>query len=271
VSTSISTIRIAIEFEDDAHEVGTMKAVILVGGMGTRLRPLTFSIPKPLLPVGEKPILQIILEQLRAAGTEEVILATGYQAELIQAFCGDGSRFQLAISYFREEMPLGTAGPLSLVRHHFDADEHFLLMNGDILTNLDFGAFVDFSRRRQWSLTVGYTRHVYRSPFGVLSIKNDMLQSIVEKPAHEYCVSAGIYSIKGSALQWIPDREFFTVPDLMRALLAANKPVGCYYIEDCWMGLETVEHFEEALKIINGAAGVDSASRVVAAGGGSLR
>ncbi len=247
-----------------------MKALILVGGMGTRLRPLTFSIPKPLLPVGEKPILQIILEQLRGDGVGEVILATGYQAELIKAFCGDGSRFDLAISYVHEEMPLGTAGPLSLVRDRFDPDEHFLLMNGDILTNLDFGAFVAFSRRRQWDLTVGYTRHVYRSPFGVLSIKDQMVEGIVEKPTQEYSVSAGIYSMKGSSLEYIPDREFFTVPDLMRALLAAKKQVGCYFIEDCWIGLETVEHFEEALKVVNGAQEGGRPLVRVAGSGGSL-
>ncbi len=247
-----------------------MKALILVGGMGTRLRPLTFSIPKPLLPVGEKPILQIILEQLRGDGVGEVILATGYQAELIKAFCGDGSRFDLAISYVHEEMPLGTAGPLSLVRDRFDPDEHFLLMNGDILTNLDFGAFVAFSRRRQWDLTVGYTRHVYRSPFGVLSIKDQMVEGIVEKPTQEYSVSAGIYSMKGSSLEYIPDHEFFTVPDLMRALLAAKKQVGCYFIEDCWIGLETVEHFEEALKVVNGAQEGGRPLVRVAGSGGSL-
>ena len=92
-----------------------MKAVLLVGGLGTRLRPLTFSIPKPLLPVGERPILQIIIEQLKAAGFTELVLATGYQAELIQAFCGDGSRFGVAVRYVKEEQPLGTAGPLALV------------------------------------------------------------------------------------------------------------------------------------------------------------
>src|SRR5260370_7492167 len=114
------------------------KAVILVGGLGTRLRPLTFSIPKPLLPVGEKPILQLIIEQLRASGVSELILATGYQAELIQAFCGDGSKLGVRIRYVKEPTALGTAGPLSLVRDHFRENEFFLLMNGDILTQLHF-------------------------------------------------------------------------------------------------------------------------------------
>src|SRR5262245_41802711 len=110
-----------------------MKAVVLVGGLGTRLRPLTFSIPKPLLPVGEKAILQIIIEKLRDAGIREIVLATGYQAELIHAFCGNGSKFGVEVAYVHEEQALGTAGPLSLVRHRIQPGEYFLLMNGDIL------------------------------------------------------------------------------------------------------------------------------------------
>src|SRR5258708_8849586 len=114
-----------------------MKAMILVGGIGTRLRPLTFSIPKPLLPVGERPILQIIVEQMKGAGIEDIVLATGYQAELIRAFCGDGSKFGVNISYVHEREPLGTAGPLSLASQHFEGDHTFLLMNGHILTKLN--------------------------------------------------------------------------------------------------------------------------------------
>src|SRR6516164_7776731 len=103
-----------------------MKAMILVGGLGTRLRPLTFSIPKPLLPLGEKPILQIIIEQMKSASVEDIVLATGYQAELIQAFCGDGSKFGVNISYVHEQKPLGTAGPLSLARQQFRDQESIL-------------------------------------------------------------------------------------------------------------------------------------------------
>src|SRR5258708_38220682 len=135
------------------------KAVILVGGLGTRLRPLTFSIPKPLLPVGEKPILQIIIEQLRASGVSELILATGYQAELIQAFCGDGSKLGVRISYVKEPTALGTAGPLSLVRGHFRENKFFLLMHGDILTQLDFRSFLSYAQEDDCDLLVGYTKH----------------------------------------------------------------------------------------------------------------
>src|SRR5919201_2854168 len=136
-----------------------MKAVILAGGRGTRLRPLTFSIPKPLLPVGEKPILQVIIEQLRTAGFQELILATGYHAELIRTFCGDGSKFGLRISYVKENRHLGTAGPLSFVKDRFGENEFFLVMNGDILTRLNFKRFLETCRKADRDLAVGYVHY----------------------------------------------------------------------------------------------------------------
>ena len=155
-----------------------MKAVVLVGGLGTRLRPLTFSLPKPLLPVGERPLLQLLLEQLHASNVRDVILATGYHAELIHAFCGDGSRFGMRVQYVHEEEPLGTAGPLSLVRPLLDGED-FLLINGDILTHFDFRTIYEFRRTQGYDLVVAYTRHVYESPFGVLSLTGDDITGIV--------------------------------------------------------------------------------------------
>ena len=224
-----------------------MKAVLLVGGLGTRVRPLTFSIPKPLLPVGERPILQIIIEQLRDAGFGELILATGYQAELIQAFCGDGSRFGVSVTYVKEDKPLGTAGPLALVRAQVPP-EGVLLMNGDILTSLDFRRFVAAGRENGWDLTVGYTDYVHTLPFGVLSLRGDRVEGIVEKPSQEYRISAGVYWVSATALPFVPDRTFFNVPDLIRALLAAGRAVGAYHIKESWLGLESVEHFEQAVR-----------------------
>jgi NDP-sugar pyrophosphorylase family protein len=225
-----------------------VKAVLLVGGQGTRLRPLTFSIPKPLLPVGERPLLQIIIEQLRDAGISELVLATGYQAELIQAFCGDGSKFGVPVSYVKEDQPLGTAGPIALARGRLTPGEPFLLMNGDILTKLDFRAFFATARQRAWDLTVGYTTYVHTLPFGVLSLRDERVEGVVEKPSHEYLVSAGIYCVGAAAVPFVPDRQFFTMPDLMRALIAAGRSVGAYHIRESWMGLESVDHFEEAVR-----------------------
>ena len=222
-----------------------MRAVVLVGGLGTRLRPLTFSIPKPLLPVGETPLLQIIIEQLAAAGIDEIILATGYQAELIHAFCGDGRKFGVAIDYVHEDEPLGTAGPLGLVRERIGREEQFLLMNGDVLTQLDFRRMLEFARGHE--LTVAYTTYVYQSPFGVLSVQDERVIEVVEKPSVEYAISAGIYAVRGSALDRLPE-GFLAMPDLVQRLLDEGRSVGAYYIEEFWLGLETISRFEEAMR-----------------------
>jgi NDP-sugar pyrophosphorylase family protein len=225
-----------------------MKAMILAGGMGTRLRPLTFSIPKPLLPVGEKPILQKIMEQLRDAGITDLVLATGYHAELIRAFCGDGSKFGVSITYVHEHQPLGTAGPAGALKRQLTAGELLLLMNGDLITDLDFREFVESSRASACDLTVAYAKHTYRSPYGVLSIADGAVQGVTEKPATEYAISAGIYCLSGAALDLIPEETFYTMPELMTTLLAAGKRIHAYPIAGTWMGLESIEHFSEAVQ-----------------------
>jgi NDP-sugar pyrophosphorylase family protein len=228
-----------------------VKAVILVGGLGTRLRPLTFSIPKPLLPVGEKALLQIVIEQLRGYGVDEVILATGYQAELIHAFCDDGRKFGVEISYVHEDVPLGTAGPLSLLKGQFAPGERFIVMNGDVLTKLDFSRMLEFGEGGGHELTIGYTRYVYESPFGVLALDGDDVTGIVEKPRTEYPISAGIYVVSESALELVPDRTFFTMPELIDALLSRGRSVGAFHIEEFWIGLETIARFDEALSTLD--------------------
>ncbi len=222
--------------------------MILAGGMGTRLRPLTFSIPKPLLPVGEKPILQRIIEQLRDAGISDIVLATGYHAELVRAFCGDGSKFGVSVTYVHEQKPLGTAGPAAALSDQIPPGEFLLLMNGDLITDLDFRAFVASSRASGCELTVAYAKHVYRSPYGVLSIADGAVQGVTEKPETEYAISAGIYCLSSAALHLIPNDRFFTMPELMTKLLAAGQRIHAYPITGTWMGLESIEHFNEAVK-----------------------
>jgi NDP-sugar pyrophosphorylase family protein len=227
-----------------------MKAVVLVGGQGKRLRPLTFAVPKPLLAVGETPILQLILEQLRDAGCLDVTLATGYLAQLIEAFCGDGSRFGVRTSYIHEAKPLGTAGPLSLLRGRIEPDEFFILMNGDIVSRVKFPALVEFARSRDFELTVGYVDCVYQSPYGVLTLDGDEVAGVVEKPRVNYHVSSGIYVLKGSALARIPDDAFFTIPDLIQAVRAAGGRVGAYAIREYWQGVEDMGHIEAVTQVL---------------------
>lgn len=230
-----------------------MKAIVLAGGLGTRLRPLTFAVPKPLLAVGDKPILQHIIERLTEAGCDEIIMATGYLAELIEAFCGDGSRFGTRIRYIRESHPLGTAGPLSLLRGHISPDEFFLLMNGDIVTQLDYTKMIAHARRRNYDLTVGYVHHVYQSPFGVLTIdQRGEITKVVEKPAIRHCISGGVYALKGSALRHVPSDQFFTIPDLIEKLHSAKCPVGAYQIREFWQGVERIGHIEKVREALNG-------------------
>jgi len=230
-----------------------MKAIVLAGGLGTRLRPLTFAVPKPLLAIGEKPILQHIIERLAAAGCDEIILATGYLSELIRAYCGDGSRFGTHIRCIKEAQPLGTAGPLTLLRGQISPDEFFILMNGDIVTQLDYGKMLAFARTRNYELTVGYVHHTYQSPFGVLTINGqDEITNIVEKPSVRHSVSGGIYVVKGSALAHIPDHHFFTIPDLIQKLRASRKPVGAYLIREFWQGVENLDHIERVREALDG-------------------
>jgi NDP-sugar pyrophosphorylase family protein len=236
-----------------------VKAVVLVGGLGTRLRPLTFAVPKPLLAVGDKPMLQLILEQLRDANVTEIVLATGYLAPLIEAFCGDGSRFGVKVSYVRETEPLGTAGPLSLLRDRVARDELLVLMNGDIVTRARFAEMIEFARAGGFELTVGYVDYVYKSPFGVLTVEGDEVVGIAEKPRVDYRVSAGVYVVRGSALALVPDRAFFTVPDLIAAVRARGRPVGAYHIREFWLGVEDLTDIEAVGRLLRegeaGAAG----------------
>jgi len=228
-----------------------MKAVVLAGGKGTRLRPLTFSIPKPLLPIGEKPILEIALRSFKKFGITEVIISVGYQGELIKAFCGDGSKFGLSVRYVDEDRPLGTAGPMSLMRDCFDDGEAFLLMNGDIFTRLCFPEMINYHKSTKDCMTIGYRTYEHKLPFGVLELEDARLCGIVEKPSTTFNVSTGIYMLDASVIDFIPDNTFFTMPDLANKLLEKNFNVGAYRIEEYWLGLENIGHFHEAIAELN--------------------
>lgn len=225
-----------------------MKAVILAGGRGVRLRPLTYSIPKPLLPVGEKPILEVILTQLRSFQFTEFILAVGYRADLIEAHFGDGTPFGVHIDYVRESEPLGTAGPLGAIgrRYQFARGESLLVMNGDILTKLDFCDLIRFHQEGDWDITIASRRYEARLPFGALILDGSRVVGIEEKPARSYDVSAGIYVVKASVLSEVPEDTFFEMPDLVDRLLVRGRPVGAYRFDDYWLSVDQAEHLEQA-------------------------
>jgi NDP-sugar pyrophosphorylase family protein len=169
-----------------------MKALILAGGVGTRMRPLTFSIPKPLIPFREKPIIEHAILSLRAHGIKEILISLGYMPELLRAYCRDGQHWGLKIEYLIEEKPLGTAGPIALAREKIGPDEDFIVMNGDVVTDLDFAALISFHKTRQFPMTMAYAEVVTKSPFGVVKVENGRLLDLREKPDTRQYVNSGI-------------------------------------------------------------------------------
>ena len=223
-----------------------MKVVIMAGGLGTRLRPLTFSIPKPLLPVGEKPILEIILSKLKKHGLKDIILSVGYKSELIKTYFCDGSKFGVNINYFDEEKRLGTAGSLSMIKKEYNLNEPFVVMNGDILTKLDFKKMIDFHKQNNSDFTVGIRQHVSKSPFGVIEIEGDKIKDIKEKPEVKMNVSAGIYIMNPEIVDVIPKNKYFDMPMLIKSCINSNKKVSAYNIKEYWLGLENLKNFNQA-------------------------
>ncbi len=222
-----------------------MKAVILAGGEGTRLRPLTYSIPKPLLPIGRKPILEISIERLKEHGFWDIILTVEYKAELIKAYFRDGSNLGVNITYFQEGRFLGTAGPVKAVEH-FLGNEPFITMNGDLLTDLDFSEMYSAHLDKAAELTMATTVYNTKLPYGVVDMLDDEIVSIREKPELEFMVNAGIYVVSPSVLDIIPKNGYYDMPDLIQTLIDQGRKVEIYHINGEWQDLGTMESYEEA-------------------------
>lgn len=223
-----------------------MKAIVLAGGQGTRLRPYTFTVPKPLLSLGDRPLLDYIIAHLARSGIKDIILSLGYQAQLIRQHCGDGSRYEggVRITYVEESRALGTAGPLALCRSHLEPNQPCILMNGDIVTRLDFAKLAAFHAKAKATVTIGYIRHSYQSPFGVLQLDGDEVTGIVEKPTTVQPVSAGIYCLSPAAVAQVPADTVMTMPELALRVRAGGGKVAAYEITEFWRALETRDHFE---------------------------
>jgi NDP-sugar pyrophosphorylase family protein len=230
-----------------------MKTVILAGGEGTRLRPLTYAIPKPLIPIGEKPILELLIRHLRRQGFRDIILSTGYRAELIETYFRDGGPFGVRIDYVREKTPLGTAGVLGLLRGRWPAQESCVVMNGDIVTTLNVRRMAAFHRARQADLTVGVKRIRYRLPYGVVHGSDGrVLARIAEKPRISFEVCAGIYVMRGSLLQLVPRGKPIDMPALIARAIAGGKRVLRYSIREYWMGVEQLHQIRDVRNRIQG-------------------
>jgi dTDP-glucose pyrophosphorylase len=227
----------------DGHALPNV-AVLMAGGAGSRLRPLTDAVPKPLLRVGGKPLLEIMIERLRANGVREFYVSVHYKSELIQEHFGDGSRLGVRIRYLHEPSPMGTAGALSLLGGTWV--EPLFLVNGDIITKCDFRAMLDFHRRADADLTVGLVPYEVDVPYGVFDVEGDRLAGVREKPRLEFQVNSGIYVIGPSLGGLIPPEQIFDAPDLIRRAVDAGRTVKAFPITDYWLDVGRHDDFRKA-------------------------
>ncbi len=221
-----------------------MKAVVLAGGKGTRLAPYTRIIPKPMMPIGDKAILEIMLHQMRRAGITDVILTVGHLAGLMRAFFQDGSHLGLNICYSIEENPLGTAGPLSLIN---GLDETFMVCNGDVLTTLNMAELIEYHRSNHGVATIASHIRQVQIDLGVIQTNGDhAIIGYLEKPVMQYLVSMGIYIFEPLVLQYIPKGQYLDFPDLILKLVAEEKKVVSYPFNGYWEDLGRPDDYEQA-------------------------
>jgi NDP-mannose synthase len=226
------------------------RAVILAGGRGSRLAPYTTVLPKPLMPIGDRAILDVLVRQLASTGFTNLTFAVGYLGNLVRAVFGDGSDFGCDIDYHHEPQPLGTAGPLAAMA---DEDGSLLVLNGDLLTALDFRRFFDIHRASGNAMTIATHRRVVKIDYGVLHVAGtghpvDAVTGYEEKPELGYVVSMGVYVVEPSALALIPVGERFDIPDLVLRLLHQDAPVGSWLFDGYWLDIGRHDDYEQALE-----------------------
>ena len=221
------------------------RAVVLAGGKGSRLRPYTVVLPKPLMPIGEYPILEVILRQLAAQGFDRVTLAVNHQAEIVRAFCGDGSKWGIRIDYSLEATPLSTIAPLRLIG---DLPENFLLMNGDVLTDLPMGKLYEEHVRQKRQFTIAAAERTHIVDYGVLHANENRLIGFEEKPKIQYLVSMGIYIVNRSVLDRVPAGQKYGFDDLMLDMLARKESAHVERYSGYWLDIGRVDDYMRAVE-----------------------
>lgn len=221
-----------------------MRAVILAGGKGTRLAPYTTVLPKPLMPIGDMPILEVVLRQLAHHGFKDATLAVGHLAELLMAYCGDGEKFGINIDYSREEEPLGTAGPISLIPNLNDT---FLVMNGDLLSTLDYSAMWKYHKERGAIATLASYRRDIKIDLGVIESEDGWVKDYIEKPTYHYAVSTGIYIFEPTILNYIERGKRLDLPELVLRLMKQGKKVNIYNFDGYWLDIGRHDDYETAM------------------------
>jgi NDP-sugar pyrophosphorylase family protein len=220
-----------------------MLAVIMAGGEGTRLRPYTQVIPKPLLPVGDQPILEILIRQLKNEGFEDLIITTGYRGDLLKAYFQDGSKFGVSIEYTSEKIKMGTAGALSLINRKIT--KPFLIINGDILTDLNLNRFLRTHESEKAVLSVGMVKFKLDIPYGVVKSNGKIFESIEEKPQYFFDVGAGIYAASPEVLCYIPKGRKMDFPELIKKIKDDGMHVRCFEIDEYWKDIGIMKDFED--------------------------
>lgn len=225
-------------------EIKPNKVVLMVGGLGTRLHPLTKDTPKPMLKVGDKPILHTIVERFASYGFVNIVMCVNYKADAIQNYFGNGEKFGVQIEYVLEQERMGTAGALSLLTTR--PGEAFFVMNGDLLTNVNFESLLDYHQTHQAAATMCVREYDFQVPYGVVNIDGHKVTSIVEKPVHKFFVSAGIYMLSPQVLDLIPNGEYYDMPTLFEKLIAQNQNTVSFPIHEYWLDIGRMNEYEQA-------------------------
>jgi len=220
-----------------------VQAVVMAGGKGTRLHPLTAETPKPMLRVGERPVLEIIIGQLREAGIKQVKVTTHHKSEKIEEHFGDGKEFGIELSYVEEDRPLGTVGGLGLLEI---PQETTLVINGDILTRVDFRAMLAYHREHQADLTVAVRQYDIKVPYGIIECEGSMVRGVSEKPLLGFFVNAGIYLLEPGVYQFIPSGQRFDMTELIQRVLREGRTVVSFPIREYWLDIGQREDYEQA-------------------------
>jgi len=220
------------------------KVVLMVGGLGTRLRPLTEHTPKPMLKVGDKPILETIILNFKKYGFTNIILSVGYKSKIIEDYFGNGSNFGVKIEYIYEDKRMGTAGALSFMRDKLN--ENFFVMNGDLLTKINFEQMMEYHIHNKAMATMGVREYDFQVPYGVVNMSGDTILSIEEKPVHKFFVSAGVYVLNPKVLDFIPDNQFYDMPTLFEKVIEKDLRSISFPIHEYWLDIGRMEEFERA-------------------------
>ena len=220
-----------------------IRAVVMAGGLGTRLRPLTDTLPKPMLPVGSRPLLELIVERLKQSGIRRLNVATHYKGEIIADHFKDGQDFGVEITYVKEDQPLGTVGALSLLE---DSEDPLLVINGDILTHVDFREMLNFHREHNAELTIAVRQYEFNVPYGVVETDGVSVKGISEKPTVRQFINAGIYLLNPSVRRLVPVQQQYDMPDLIHRIISEGRQVVCFPVREYWLDIGIADHYIQA-------------------------